>query len=224
MAKLDYSQKQAWVFDIDNTLYPHHCNLFEQIDKLMGHFISARMNLPLAMARKLQKGLLLDYATTVQGLTSRYGIDPRDFLSFVHDIDYGCVPANERLALALKTLPGRKIIFTNATATHAERVLERLRVPRELFDHCLDIEAMGFQPKPHKDSYDSMLEHCQVDDPSQVVMFDDLACNLKTAHEMGITTVLIDTPSRFGRFAGYERYVDQVASNVESFLEANSQA
>ncbi len=219
MSKVDYSQKQAWVFDIDNTLYPHHCNLFAQIDKLMGTFISSRMQLPMPAARKIQKGLLSDYATTMQGLASRHGIDPKDFLAFVHNIDYGCVPANERLALALKSLPGRKIIFTNATAAHAERVLERLQVPRALFDHCIDIEAMGFQPKPHKDSYHALLGHCQVEDPSQVVMFDDLACNLKTAHELGITTVLIDTPSRFGRFEGYERYIDQVASDVESFLE-----
>ena len=185
----------------------------------MGGFIADKLDLPPDEARRLQKGLLQDYATTLQGLTSRYGIDAREFLSFVHDIDYACVSANPRLASVLASLPGRKIVFTNATTSHAERVLERLQVPRECFDHFLDITAMDFQPKPHRACYESLLEHCRVENPREVVMFDDLPSNLKTAHELGIATVLIDTPSRFGRFAGYERYVDNVAENVESFLE-----
>ncbi len=210
---------RAWAFDLDNTLYPHHCNLFAQIDVRMGGFIADKLNLPPAEARRLQKGLLQDYATTLQGLVSRYGIDAREFLSFVHDIDYGCVPANPRLASVLASLPGRKIVFTNATTRHAERVLERLRIPRECFDCFLDIAAMNFQPKPHRDSYEALLVRCEVEDPREVVMFDDLPSNLRTAHELGIATVLIDTPSRYGRFAGDERYIDAVAENVESFLE-----
>ena len=215
----DISDIRAWVFDLDNTLYPHHCDLFAQIDRRMGSFIADKLSLPADEARSLQKGLLRDYATTLQGLTSRYGIVAREFLSFVHDIDYACVPANPRLASVLASLPGRKIVFTNATTVHAERVLERLRVPRDCFDHFLDISAMDFQPKPHRACYTALLDHCRVEDPCEVVMFDDLPLNLKTAHEVGIATVLIDTPSQFGRFAGYERYVDGVAESVEDFLE-----
>ena len=210
---------KAWVFDLDNTLYPHHCNLFEQIDRRMGGFIADKLRLPPDDARSLQKGLLRDYATTLQGLTSRYGIDAHEFLSFVHDIDYACVPANPQLAGLLADLPGRKIVFTNATTRHAERVLDRLQVPRECFDHFLDIAAMEFRPKPHRACYDALLTHCRVANPREVVMFDDLPSNLKTAHELGIATVLIDTPSRYGRFVGDERYIDAVAENVESFLE-----
>ncbi len=221
MADSTYTRTKAWVFDVDNTLYPHHCNLFEQIDKLMTRFIASRLNLSKNDALALQKGLLSDYATTLQGLVSLHGVNQDDFLAFVHDIDYTCIPANKRLAKVLKNLPGRKIIFTNATSAHAECVLEKLQVPRAIFDHCLDIKAMNFQPKPQAQSYRALLQHCQVQDPAQVVMFDDLACNLKTAHEMGIATVLIETPSNFGRFEGDERYIDCVTNDVESFLEEN---
>ncbi len=210
---------RAWAFDLDNTLYHHECNLFEQIDRRMGGFIAEKLDLAADEARRLQKGLLQDYATTLEGLTSRYGIDAREFLSFVHDIDYSCIPANPRLAGVLGSLPGRKIVFTNATTCHAERVLERLGVPCDYFDHFLDIVAMNFLPKPHRVCYEMLLVHCRVEDPREVVMFDDLSSNLRTAHELGIATVLIDTPLRFGRFAGDERYIDGVASSVEGFLE-----
>ncbi len=210
---------KAWAFDLDNTLYPHHCDLFAQIDRRMGGFIAEKLALPANEARLLQKELLRDYATTLQGLASRYGIDAREFLSFVHDIDYGCVPVNPRLAGMLEHLAGCKVVFTNATKSHAERVLERLGVPCSCFDHFLDIAAMGYQPKPHRSCYEALLERCRVKDASEVVMLDDLPSNLKTAHEMGMVTVLVDTPSRFARLAGDERYVDFVVGDVESFLE-----
>ena len=36
----DLTHATQWVFDLDNTLYPAECNLFDQID-LSGHVIAA---------------------------------------------------------------------------------------------------------------------------------------------------------------------------------------
>ena len=35
-----------WVFDLDNTLYPHHSNLFSQIDVRMTAYVSELLRLP----------------------------------------------------------------------------------------------------------------------------------------------------------------------------------
>ena len=82
-----FSHITDWVFDLDNTLYPHHSNLFSQIDVKMTGYVSELLNLPRDEARKLQKELYLEYGTTLNGLMERHDIDPDDFLQKVHDID-----------------------------------------------------------------------------------------------------------------------------------------
>ncbi|MBN9252276.1 MAG: pyrimidine 5'-nucleotidase, partial [Mesorhizobium sp.] len=110
-----------WVFDLDNTLYPHHSNLFSQIDVRMTAYVQELLTLPRDEARKLQKELYLEYGTTLNGLMKRYNIDPDDFLMRVHDIDYSWLVPDPVLGAAIRQLPGRKFIFTNGNRSHAER-------------------------------------------------------------------------------------------------------
>ena len=35
-----FSQVETWVFDLDNTLYPHHLNLWQQVDARIRDFIA----------------------------------------------------------------------------------------------------------------------------------------------------------------------------------------
>ncbi|RUU24094.1 pyrimidine 5'-nucleotidase, partial [Mesorhizobium sp. M7A.T.Ca.TU.009.01.3.2] len=60
-----------WVFDLDNTLYPHHSNLFSQIDVKMTAYVGELLALPRDDARKLQKELYREYGTTLNGLMTR---------------------------------------------------------------------------------------------------------------------------------------------------------
>jgi len=46
----------AWIFDLDNTLYPAHCNLFAQVDRRIGQFIEGRLGLDAIKARLNQEG------------------------------------------------------------------------------------------------------------------------------------------------------------------------
>ena len=66
-----------WVFDLDNTLYPHHSNLFSQIDVKMTAYVGELLSLPREEARKLQKELYREYGTTLNGLMTRH-------LSLIH--------------------------------------------------------------------------------------------------------------------------------------------
>lgn len=178
-----------WVFDLDNTLYPRSCNLFAQIDSLITDYVATITGLDRDEARVLQKTYYRDNGTTLNGLMEFHGVDPDHFLSVVHAIDYSPVAADPALVEAIAALPGRKLIFTNADTGHAESVLQRLGAA-DLFEGIFDIRATGYSPKPEKLAYDKFLQHFGVA-PERAVMFDDLEKNLKSPHELGMSTVQV---------------------------------
>ncbi|UUP18496.1 pyrimidine 5'-nucleotidase [Nitratireductor thuwali] len=183
-----------WVFDLDNTLYPHHSDLFSQIDVKMTAYVSELLSMPRDEARALQKQLYRDHGTTLKGLMEAYRVDPDDFLEKVHDIDYSWLDPNPELGEAISALPGRKFIFTNGDRNHAERAARQLGV-LDHFEDIFDIVAAGLEPKPSKATYDRFVDlHAVVG--SNAVMFEDLARNLRVPKALGMTTVLI-VPKNF---------------------------
>ncbi|WP_116653279.1 pyrimidine 5'-nucleotidase [Pelagibacterium sediminicola] len=178
-----------WVFDLDNTLYPRECNLFAQIDIRITHYVMELARLDFTAARELQKTYYRDHGTTLKGLMHTHDIDPDDYLSQVHAIDYSPVAPHPNLVAAIRALPGRKFIFTNADAAHARSVLARLG-GEDLFEAIFDIRSARFQPKPLHVAYEAFLENHDVD-PSRAIMFDDLEKNLVVPHERGMTTVQV---------------------------------
>ena len=192
----------VWLFDLDNTLYPARCNLFAQIDVRIGRYIADRLEVDLDEARRVQKQYWRDHGTSMRGLMTLHGVDPRHMLAFVHDIDYSPVLPSPDLDAALAALPGRKIIFTAGDVPHAERVVERLGVARH-FEAIFDIEAGDYWPKPHQAIYDKLVVKHGVD-PARAAMADDIAANLKPACTMGMRTVWIRTEESVKRVAGLD--------------------
>jgi putative hydrolase of the HAD superfamily len=177
------------VFDLDNTLYPHHSNLFSQIDAKMTAYVSELLTLSREDARRLQKELYLQYGTTLNGLMERHGIDPDDFLEKVHDIDYSWLVPDPVLGAAIRQLPGRKFIFTNGDRSHAERAARQLGI-LDHFDAIFDIVAAELTPKPARQTYEKFAELHAVTG-HKTVMFEDLARNLAVPKALGMTTVLV---------------------------------
>ncbi len=184
-----FAHVQTWVFDLDNTLYPSSCNLFAQIDDRMTGFVARRLGMERGAARKVQKQLYHQHGTTLAGLMVEHQIDPASFLQEVHDIDYSPVPAAPELVSALEKLPGRRIIFTNGSRAHAERVLER-QGTGHLFSDIFDITDCKFVPKPHPQSFAGFMGKFGIDG-ARAAMFEDLPQNLGPAHAHGMTTVLV---------------------------------
>ncbi len=116
----DFAHVSEWVFDLDNTLYPHHVNLFAQIDRNMTAYVAELLQLEPEEARALQKRYYHEHGTTLQGLMIHYGIDPNDFLEKAHAIDYSALLPDPALGEAIKALPGRKFILTNGSVSHAQ--------------------------------------------------------------------------------------------------------
>jgi len=213
-----------WVFDLDNTLYPHHTNLFSQIDVRMTAYVSELLQLSREDARKLQKDLYKEYGTTLAGLIARHNIDSDDFLNKVHDIDYSWLSPDPALGEAIKALPGRKFIFTNGDRGHAERAARRLGI-LDHFDDIFDIVAAGLVPKPAQETYDKFLALHRVAGPN-AVMFEDLARNLIVPKTLGMQTVLV-VPNNFEptfseiweRDPAFDDAVDYVTDDLAGFLK-----
>jgi putative hydrolase of the HAD superfamily len=185
----DFASVETWVFDLDNTLYPHHLNLWEQVDARIRDYIANFLALTHDEAFRLQKDYYRRYGTSMRGLMTEHGMDPDDFLAFVHQIDHSPLAPNPTLGDALEALPGRKLILTNGTRAHAEAVLRRLEIDRH-FEDVFDIVAGELEPKPLAQTYDRFLVRHGVD-PSRAAMFEDLARNLEVPHRLGMTTVLV---------------------------------
>lgn len=221
----DFAHVTDWVFDLDNTLYPHHSNLFSQIDAKMTGYISELLTLPRDDARKLQKELYKEYGTTLNGLMQRYKVDADDFLEKVHDIDYSWLVPDLVLGTAIRQLPGRKFIFTNGDRKHAERAARQLGI-LDHFDDIFDIVAAGLTPKPMRQGYEKFAALHAVTG-HKTVMFEDLARNLTVPKALGMTTVLV-VPRNFEptfseiweRDPGKEDHVDFVTDDLGGFLSA----
>jgi putative hydrolase of the HAD superfamily len=187
--KGEFGHVETWVFDLDNTLYPAHCNLFDQVDQRMGSFIAELLDIDHVEARRIQKAYFFEHGTTLRGLMSNHGIDPQEFLKFVHDIDVSVLAADAELSQALNLLEGRKLVFTNGSHGHAENVLGQIGI-RHHFDFVFDIADADYIPKPQPDAYSMFVEQAGFD-TSTAAMFEDIPRNLEQPHVLGMTTVLV---------------------------------
>jgi putative hydrolase of the HAD superfamily len=190
--KAGFGHVDTWVFDLDNTLYPASCRLFDQIDQRIGAYVARLLGVDLAEAKRIQKGYFYEYGTTLRGLMTLHGVTPDDFLDYVHDIDHSPVAGNPALDRALKALPGRKLVFTNGTVRHAGKVLERLGVTHH-FGDIFDIVHSDYIPKPAIGPYRKFIAETGIE-PKRAAMFEDIARNLEAPHALGMTTVLVTSP------------------------------
>jgi putative hydrolase of the HAD superfamily len=188
-----FERTEVWVFDLDNTLYPADCRLFAQVDQRMGEFIARYLGVPFEYARHLQKSYYRQFGTTLTGLMRVHRMDPAPFLDYVHDLDLSGLAEHPRLAAAIGRLPGRRLIFTNGSRSHAERVAGKLGV-LPLFEGIFDIVDADYVPKPAAACYEAFLKAHGVDAPA-AAMFEDMPHNLEAPHALGMTTVLVRSDS-----------------------------
>ncbi len=217
MAPKTLSATETWVFDLDNTLYPASCRLFDQIEAKMRAYIMDRLAMDAEAANALKSELFRRHGTTMKGLMLDHGVDPHHFLDFVHDIDLSPLDAAPALDAVLARLPGRKVIFTNGSTGHAERVLARLGIAGH-FDGIFDIVAAGFTPKPEIGPYRAMAAALEVE-PARACMVEDMARNLLPAAEMGMATVWIPNGTDWGA-QGQGDHIHHVTDDLAAFLAA----
>lgn len=218
-----FAHVETWVFDLDNTLYPHHINLWQQVDVRIREFVADFLKISDEEAFRIQKDYYRRYGTTMRGLMIEHGLRSDDFLDYVHLIDHSPLEPNPALGAAIERLPGRKLILTNGSRDHARKVLERLEIHPH-FEDVFDIIAADLEPKPAPATYQRFLSRHAVD-PGRAAMFEDLARNLVTPRALGMTTVLVipdgtkEVVREDWEMEGHDApHVDYVTDDLEAFL------
>lgn len=206
----DLRHVDHWLFDLDDTLYPVETELMELIRERIAQFVVKVTGLPWEEARTLQRGWLLQHGATLPGVLVDYDCDAAEFLDYVHDVPLDRVPQDPELDAILARLPGRKYVFTNGSAAHAERVLAKLGVA-ERFEGVFHIEAADLVPKPAPATYDRMISAFGIA-PRATCFFEDSAKNLEQAHILGMTTVLV------GEHALPAPHIDYTTPDLLAFL------
>lgn len=208
----------TWIFDLDNTLYPPSARLFDLIDERMGGFIMRLLSCDAIEARRVQKLYFHDHGTTMAGLMRHHGVDPEDFLVDVHDVALDRIAPDARLYAGLERLPGRRLIFTNADAEYAARVLEARGIA-DLFDGICDIRITGYTPKPDPAAYDLMIAYLGID-PKSSLFVEDMARNLTPAKALGMLTVWLDNGSESGHRDHLPDHVDFHVNDISDWLDS----
>ena len=198
----------TWVFDLDNTLYSAESGIFQQVHELMGKFVSNKLKIDLDSAKKLQSKYFIKHGTTLKGLMDNHGVEPDEFLDYVHKLDYSIIHPNNDLNKEISKLQGRKIIYTNANRQHVNEILLRLDLTN-IFDEIFDIKMANYIPKPEINAYKDFIKRFNIN-PKTTIMFDDIAKNLVPAKNVGFKSVWIDL--------GIENISDDIKSSKQ-FLD-----
>lgn len=210
MIKQQFSHVTAWVFDLDNTLYPPKIRLFDQIEVRMTAWVMRCLGVGQQEANRLRQHYWDHYGTTLAGLMREHGIDPGPYLTDVHDIDFAALVPDPELAAQIRALPGRRIVYTNACAPYAHRVLEA-RGLSGLFDAVYGVEHANFNPKPERAAFEAIFAADMLN-PGAAAMFEDDARNLQSPFEMGMRTVHI-APA-----AAPAPHIDHHSDDLTAFL------
>jgi len=206
-----------WIFDLDNTLYSGQTKVFSEVDKKMSTFISKKINVDLIKAKEIQKKYFYESGTTLSGLMKHDGIDPHEFLEFVHDIDISWLPKDLLLREELIKIKEKKYIFTNGSQAHVKNVTKQLGI-NGLFDGIFDIVDANFVPKPHIDPYKKIIEKFGID-PKQSILIEDIAHNLEQAKNLGMKTCWLENDENFAKKDAGKPYIDYKIKNLPSFLQ-----
>lgn len=186
----------VWLFDLDNTLHNASPHIFPHINLAMRQYIERHLGVDEAEATRIRQTYWVRYGATLLGLIRHHGINPHHFLHETHQFpDLKRMLVFEKPLLhALRQLPGRKIIFSNAPRAYTETILELTGLKRH-FSAVYTVESLKFRPKPMPQGFRTLLKAERLQ-ARQCIMVEDSLANLVTAKKMGMKTVLISSASR----------------------------
>ena len=206
-----------FIFDLDGTCYLQLEEVFGQVSKKMGEFISEKLNVDLKKAKKIQTEYFHKYNTTLNGLILNHKINPHEFLNYVHDIDISFLQKDKILREELIKLKAKKYIFTNGSHDHVLNVTKHLGI-EDLFDGTWDIVDSNFKPKPLIEPYNMLIKKFNIN-PDLAIFIDDIAQNLEPAKKIGMKTAWLINNEYWGKKDANKSYIDYRIQSLPSFLQ-----
>jgi putative hydrolase of the HAD superfamily len=187
----------TWIFDLDNTLHDAEPYIFPTMNRLMTAYVAQHLGVDEVEADAIRLAYWQQHGSTLAGLRRHSpSIDPEHFLRETHrfpDLARELRPIRG-LRNALRRLPGKKVLFTNAPLDYATEILRALKVSHA-FDGIMAIQHTGLHPKPHPNGYRQILQRYRLD-ATRCIMVEDTMANLITARQLGMRTVLIASKPR----------------------------
>ena len=219
MKKLFNDSFENWIFDLDNTIYDIKAGLFVKISERITQYIMEVLSFTKEEANLVRSDMYKKYGLTLTGLMREYEIDPDEYLDFIHDVTHPELKYEKQLQKSLNNLSGRKFIYTNASQSHAKKILSAMGLEAE-FEKILDIKATQYVPKPDPKSYDIMLKSFGIlsDQIENSIFIEDTAKNLKPAKLLGLKTVWMENERNIEDYKKNSEYVDYTYSDIKSFL------
>lgn len=191
---------RVWLLDLDNTLHDAATHVFPLIDAAMTAFVARHLQVPPDEASAIRQRYWERYGATLLGMVRHHGVDPHHFLAECHPLAglHALVRRDARLAAALRRLPGRRVLLTNAPLAYTRVVLRALGIA-PLLHAVVTIEDMvhwrGFHPKPSRPMMRRLTARLRVR-ARHCVLVEDSAVNLHGAHRVGMRTVLVTGTTR----------------------------
>jgi putative hydrolase of the HAD superfamily len=211
------SHIDTWIFDLDLTLYKPDANIMAQVRDRIALFVEKHFNIGSDEAHQIRHTYWKKYGTTLGGLMAEHKVDPHGYLDFVHDVDMGLLRPDPDLRRQITSLPGRKLIFTNADAPYADRVLAA-RGLDQLFEDIFDIHRMQHVPKPAATSYDRLCAELDIN-PAHALFVEDSAHNLAPAKALGMTTIWVNHGTEADS-SSTDEYVDLEIADLNDWLSS----
>jgi putative hydrolase of the HAD superfamily len=206
-----------WIFDLDLTLYGPEANIMAQVRDRIALYVERFFKIDSDAAHKIRHAYWKKYGTTLGGLMTEHAVDPHGYLDFVHDVDMTLLQPAAELRSHIEALPGRKLIFTNADAPYAHRVLAA-RGLDDVFEDIFDIHRMQHLPKPASASYDRLCTELHID-PVRALFVEDSAHNLGPAKALGMTTIWVNHDIEADS-SGAEPFIDHKITDLSAWLSS----
>ena len=141
MEKLFNDSFENWIFDLDNTIYDIKSGLFVKISERITEYIMEVLSFTKEEANLVRSNMYKKYGLTLTGLMREYNIDPDEYVDFIHDVTHPELKYEKQLQKSLNNLSGRKFIYTNASQSHAKKILSAMGLEAE-FEKILDIKTL----------------------------------------------------------------------------------
>ncbi|ALT78116.1 pyrimidine 5'-nucleotidase [Paucibacter sp. KCTC 42545] len=183
----------VWLFDLDNTLHNASARVFAELNVAMTDYIVSHVQVERAEANRLRALYWHRYGATLLGLERHHGVNAGHFLHHTHALPglESHVHSHAHDLAALRRLPGRKILLTNAPLAYAQRVLQALNLSH-CFERVIAMEQMRMfgqlRPKPDARMFRHVLARLHLQ-AGQCVLVEDTLVHQKTARRLGMQTV-----------------------------------
>ena len=215
----------VWFFDLDDTLHNASARIFPQMRDAMADYMVRHVGVDGLEADRLRRLYVRRYGNTMLGLVRHHGVSAAHFLHETHSFENleALVHGHAHDLAALRRLPGRKFLLTNAPQAYAHRVLAVLGLARG-FEAVIAVEQMAMfgqmRPKPDARMFRHLLARLKLD-PGRCILVEDTLEHQKAAHGLGMKTVWMQRWSRQAAHAGLRRrpvYVDRRVHRLADLL------